>query len=93
MAYQAYGKSLIKERHRHRYEINSNYVEHLENFGMFISGSSLDGQLVEVVEIPDHPWFVASQFHPEFISTPKNPAPLFDGFIKGCLEYKNNAQR
>ena len=76
-----YGKSSIRERHRHRYEINNNYVADLEKAGMRIAGRSADLSLVEVIEIEDHPWFVASQFHPEFTSTPRDGHPLFTSFI------------
>ncbi|MBR9883006.1 MAG: CTP synthase [Oceanospirillales bacterium] len=82
----AYGRIDIKERHRHRYEFNNNYTERLEAAGLVISGRSEDGELVEVVEVPDHPWFVACQFHPEFTSTPRDGHGLFTGFIKAALE-------
>ncbi|MDX9740142.1 MAG: CTP synthase [Gammaproteobacteria bacterium] len=76
-----YGADTISERHRHRYEVNPRYVEALEGAGLSIAGRSVDGQLVEVVELPDHPWFVACQFHPEFTSNPRDGHPLFSGFI------------
>ena len=76
-----YGRDLIEERHRHRYEFNNFYREILENAGMRLAGLSEDKNLVEVVEIPSHPWFVAVQFHPEFTSTPRDGHPLFQGFI------------
>jgi CTP synthase len=76
-----YGADTISERHRHRYEVNPRYVETLEKAGLRIAGRSLDGQLVEVIELPDHPWFVACQFHPEFTSNPRDGHPLFSGFI------------
>ncbi|TCK06950.1 CTP synthase [Marinobacterium mangrovicola] len=82
----AYGRIDIKERHRHRYEFNNNYTQRLEEAGLLISGRSEDGELVEVVEVPDHPWFVACQFHPEFTSTPRDGHGLFTGFIKAALE-------
>jgi len=83
---EAYGRIDIKERHRHRYEFNNNYTERLEAAGLVISGRSEDGELVEVVEVPDHPWFVACQFHPEFTSTPRDGHGLFTGFIKAALD-------
>ncbi|MBS98222.1 MAG: CTP synthase [Oceanospirillaceae bacterium] len=82
----AYGRIDIRERHRHRYEFNNNYTRQLEEAGLIISGRSEDGELVEVVEVPDHPWFVACQFHPEFTSTPRDGHGLFTGFIKAALE-------
>ncbi|GGC08008.1 CTP synthase [Marinobacterium zhoushanense] len=82
---EAYGRIDITERHRHRYEVNNNYVEQLQAAGLVISGRSEDGELVEVVEVPDHPWFVACQFHPEFTSTPRDGHGLFTGFIKAAL--------
>jgi len=82
----SYGATEITERHRHRYEVNNNYVQQLEDAGLRISGRSVDGELVEVVEVVDHPWFVACQFHPEFTSTPRDGHGLFTGFIKAALE-------
>ena len=82
----AYGSTEVTERHRHRYEVNNNYVEQLENAGLRISGRSVDGELVEVVEVADHPWFVACQFHPEFTSTPRFGHGLFTGFIQAALD-------
>ncbi|NOQ34356.1 MAG: CTP synthase [Methylococcaceae bacterium] len=88
-----YQKDVITERHRHRYEFNNNYIEPLEAKGMRFAGKSIDGRLVEVIEIPDHPWFVACQFHPEFTSTPRRGHPLFSGFINAAVEHKEaNAQ-
>lgn len=84
-AAQAYGNTEITERHRHRYEVNNNYVAQLEAAGLRISGRSVDGELVEVVEVADHPWFVACQFHPEFTSTPRDGHGLFTGFIQAAL--------
>ncbi len=80
-----YGKLEITERHRHRYEVNNKYLNLLEAAGMKLVGKSIDGELVEVLEIPDHPWFVACQFHPEFTSTPRDGHPLFIGFVKAAL--------
>ncbi|MBW2740114.1 MAG: CTP synthetase, partial [Deltaproteobacteria bacterium] len=80
------GVSDISERHRHRYEFNNQFKEKLEENGLIISGTSPNGELVEIVEINDHPWFVGCQFHPEFKSRPMNPHPLFKDFIKASLE-------
>jgi len=79
---QLYGKNKVYERHRHRYEVNPEYIEILEKNGLVFSGSSPDGILMEFMELPNHPYFVATQAHPEFKSRPMNPSPLFDGFIK-----------
>jgi len=87
LAHKAYGVPGISERHRHRYEFNNAFRERLEEKGLVISGSSPDGQLVEMVEIKDHPWFLGCQFHPEFKSRPMNPHPLFREFIRASLEY------
>ena len=86
-----YGKEIIIERHRHRYEFNNLYRHKLEGAGLVISGVSLDGELVEVIELHDHPWFVACQFHPEFTSTPREGHPLFSGFIRAAvLQHKKS---
>ncbi len=85
-AYEVYGEENITERHRHRYEFNNHYRERLEAKGLVLSGVSPDNRLVEVVELKDHPWFVAAQYHPEFKSRPEKAHPLFDGFIKASLE-------
>ncbi len=84
-AFKAYGQELIYERHRHRYEFNNQYKKDIINGGMSITGTSPDGRLAEIVEIKDHPWFVASQFHPELKSRPNRPHPLFRNFIKAAL--------
>lgn len=84
----AYQKEVIYERHRHRYEFNNHYREAIEDKGMLLSGLSPDERLVEIVEVPDHPWFVGVQFHPEFKSRPNRPHPLFVSFIKAALENK-----
>jgi CTP synthase len=81
-----YGDGVVHERHRHRYEVNNAYRQQLVEAGLVVSGTFQDGRLVEVVELPEHPWFVASQFHPEFKSRPTRPAPLFDGFVRAALE-------
>ncbi len=88
LARKAYGKARIKERHRHRYEFNMKYKEKLTQAGMRLSGLSPDGQLTEIIELSDHPWFVACQFHPEFKSKLSQPHPLFRDFIKATLEKK-----
>ncbi len=87
-AYDAYKDEVIYERHRHRYEFNNEYRSQITEMGMKISGTSPYGRLVEIVEIEDHPWFVASQFHPELKSRPNRPHPLFEGFIEAALNYK-----
>ena len=84
LAQRVYGKEQVLERHRHRYEFNNHYRETLEQAGLVISGTSLDDSLVEMVEIPDHPWFLACQFHPEFTSTPRDGHPLFTSFIEAA---------
>ena len=84
-ARELYGDAVIFERHRHRYEVNNHYREQLVDAGLVISGTFEQGRLVEIVELPDHPWFVASQFHPEFKSRPTRPAPLFRGFVAAAL--------
>ncbi|RLA34543.1 MAG: CTP synthetase [Gammaproteobacteria bacterium] len=81
-----YDRDIIVERHRHRYEFNNQYLLPLEDKGLLFSGMSLDGRLVEIIELPDHPWFLACQFHPEFTSTPRGGHPLFSGFIRAAIE-------
>jgi CTP synthase len=88
LAYLMYQKDVITERHRHRYEFNNQYIERLEAAGMRFSGKSIDGRLVEMIEIPDHPWFLACQFHPEFTSTPRKGHPLFSGFVTAAVQHK-----
>ncbi|NLJ13035.1 CTP synthase [Denitrificimonas caeni] len=88
LVHASYGKDSIVERHRHRYEVNNQLLPQLEEAGLKVSGRSEDGALVEVVEVADHPWFVASQFHPEFTSTPRGGHPLFKGFVEAALAYK-----
>lgn len=87
LTYRIYGATQIKERHRHRYEVNNNLVPALEKAGMRVAGRSTDNTLVEVIEYKDHPWFVASQFHPEFTSSPRDGHPLFKSFIEAALAY------
>ena len=85
-AFAAYGEPVIHERHRHRYEVNNHFRPRLVEAGLVVSGTFQEGRLVEIVELPDHPWFVASQFHPEFKSRPTRPAPLFREFVGAALE-------
>ena len=86
-----YGKDMILERHRHRYEFNNNFRDRLERHGLRVAGISTDEKLVEIVELSEHPWFVGCQFHPEFNSTPRDGHPLFTGFIRAALSYHNGA--
>ena len=88
LAQQVYGEEVIYERHRHRYEVNNTYRDALTNAGLKVSGLSPDGRLTEMVEIPDHPWFLASQGHPEFKSRPTKPHPLFKGFVAAAMKHK-----
>ena len=88
LAHRLYQKDVITERHRHRYEFNNKYLETLEKAGLTFSGKSMDGRLVEFVEIVDHPFFLACQFHPEFTSTPRKGHPLFSGFVEAAAKYK-----
>ena len=83
-----YGEDVIEERHRHRYEFNNSYRDALSEKGLKFAGTSIDGKLVEIVEIPDHPWFVACQFHPEFTSTPRYGHPLFSGFVNAAVKHR-----
>jgi CTP synthase len=89
LAYQLYGKNEIIERHRHRYEVNSTLISQLEKAGLIVSGYSQDGKLIEMIELPDHPWFVACQFHPEFTSNPREGHPLFIGFIEAARHHRS----
>ena len=88
-AYELYGEELIHERHRHRYEVNNDYRKVLTENGMMLSGISPDGRIVEMIELKNHPWFIATQAHPELKSRPNRPHPLFRGFITAALEYQN----
>ena len=89
LAYKLYKEELIHERHRHRYEVNNDYRKDLTNNGMMLSGISPDGRIVEMVEIPSHPFFIATQAHPEFKSRPNRPHPLFLGFVNASLDNQN----
>jgi CTP synthase len=91
-AHQAYGQDQISERHRHRYEFNNAYLERLRNAGLVISGVSPDGELVEIIELRDHPWFLGCQFHPEFKSNPRRPHPLFKAFIGAALKQRGKGK-
>jgi len=93
LVHELYGKAVILERHRHRYEFNNQYIDALQGAGLRFSGWSLDGRLVEMVELPEHPWFVACQFHPEFTSTPRDGHPLFSGFIQAARDHQRAQNR
>ena len=88
-----YGIDIISERHRHRYEFNNTYMDQLQDAGLQIAGKTIDGTLVEVVEVPDHPWFIGCQFHPEFKSTPRDGHPLFSGFVEAANNYRKSNRR
>ena len=85
-SYEVYGEETIQERHRHRYEVNNYYREELIKHGITLAGVSPDGRIVEMIEIKDHPWFIATQAHPEFKSRPNRPHPLFRGFVEAALK-------
>lgn len=87
IAHNVYNQDVVKERHRHRYELNNAYLKILESNGMIASGINPDNNLIEMIEIPDHPWFLGTQFHPEYQSTVENPHPLFLDFVKACLKH------
>lgn len=87
-AFAAYEEEVIYERHRHRYEVNNVFRKRLVEAGLVVSGVTPDERLVEVIELPDHPWFVASQFHPEFKSRPTRPHPLFRDFVGAAIAYR-----
>ncbi len=92
-AYELYKQETIHERHRHRYEVNNDYRNALSEHGMLLSGLSPDGRIVEMIELPSHPWFLATQAHPELKSRPNRPHPLFSGFISAALSYKQEKQQ
>jgi CTP synthase len=92
LARRTYGKDVVTERHRHRYEFNNHYRKPLHAAGLTFSGYSLDGQLVEMIELPDHPWFLGCQFHPEFTSTPRAGHPLFQGFVEAAIRQRQRRQ-
>ena len=86
LAFKLYGKPEIAERHRHRFEYNNEYKDKMEQAGLMCTGTSPDGRLVEIVELKNHPFFIASQFHPEFKSRPNKPQPLFVGLVKAAKQ-------
>ena len=88
--FNAYKRTLISERHRHRYEFNNQYLKNLEGSGMKITGTNPKTGLVEIVELENHPWFVAVQYHPEYKSTVLNPHPLFVDFVQASLQYNHS---
>lgn len=88
LAMASYQDELVYERHRHRYEFNNEYREAMERAGLKFSGTSPDGRLVEIVELADHPWFLAVQFHPEFTSRPNRPQPLFREFVRAAVAHR-----
>jgi CTP synthase len=87
-AHKAYGKALITERHRHRFEFNNKYLEKFASVGMNATGINPAGKMVEIIEVEDHPWFVGVQFHPEYSSTVLNPHPLFVNFLEAVIKGK-----
>jgi CTP synthase len=87
-AAEAYGTQHVSERHRHRYEFNRAFEPPLVEAGLVLSGNSEDGKFVEIIELPEHPWFVACQFHPEFLSRPLEPHPLFAAFVRASHEHR-----
>ena len=89
LAERIYGDNLISERHRHRYEFNNAYLEEMEAAGLKASGRNPDTGLVEIVEIPEHPFFIGVQFHPELKSTPERPQPIFVAFVKAAMERRS----
>ncbi|MEL0067795.1 MAG: gamma-glutamyl-gamma-aminobutyrate hydrolase family protein, partial [Gammaproteobacteria bacterium] len=90
LARKLYGEEEIVERHRHRYEVNNVFLDDMTAKGLVVSGQSVDNDLVEMVEIPEHPWFLACQFHPEFTSTPRDGHPLFSGFVEAAIKYQES---
>jgi CTP synthase len=91
-AHKAYGRTEISERHRHRYEVQRKYMDDLERRGLRVSGETPDKRFVEIVEIADHPYFLACQFHPEFKSRPMQPHPLFRSFVDACKRHRQTAR-
>ena len=92
LAFRIYGRKEISERHRHRYEFNREYEAILSSYGMKFSGNSPDRNFVEIMELPDHPWFLGCQFHPEFKSKPLQPHPLFAGFIGAACAFQERTR-
>ena len=93
LAYRIYGSEMISERHRHRYEFNNAYLERMEAAGLKATGKNPDTELVEIVEIPTHPFFIGVQFHPELKSTPEKPQPIFVGFVKAAMDFREKKQK
>lgn len=91
LAAQVYGRQEVQERHRHRYEVNNDYREILAKAGLVLSGTSPDDRLVEMIELPEHPYFIGCQFHPEFKSRPRAPHPLFSRFVQAAAKYRDSA--
>jgi CTP synthase len=91
-AHQAYGSDVVVERHRHRYEFNNRYLDSLTEAGLVVCGRSMDGELVEMVELPDHPWFIGCPFHPEFTSTPRSGHRLFTGLVRAALARRGEGE-
>ena len=91
LARRIYGTESLTERHRHRFEFNNDYLEKLKGCGLILSGLNPDSNLVEIVELEDHPWFLGCQFHPEFKSRPIAPHPLFESFVGACLKQREEA--
>ena len=88
LAYKIYGKEIISERHRHRYEFNGEFLDQMEAAGLKATGRNPETGLVEIVEIPTHPFFIGVQFHPEYKSTPEVPQPIFVAFVKAAMKYR-----
>jgi CTP synthase len=88
LAHRSYGMERVIERHRHRYEVNNRYRKTIEKHGLVFSGNFTERNLAEIVELPDHPWFLAVQFHPEFKSKPLDPHPLFKGFVQAAIAHR-----
>ena len=93
LAAKAYKKTNIRERHRHRFEVNNTYVPQLEKAGLIVSGFNPRRNLVEIIELKDHPWFLAVQFHPEFQSKPNQAHPLFAAFVAAALKHKKSSKK
>jgi len=92
LAHKIYGVSQITERHRHRFEFNNKYLADIQSHGMIASGTNTENNLVEVVEVPEHPWFIGVQYHPEYKSTVANPHPLFVAFVQAALVHKKQSK-